>query len=211
MQFQMVGAPANVGSQGHRGAVVGSPWTLGCVGGERHAMGAHDAKHALGVHCRQSLRPQLAVRKNRDAAIAIGQAGVDDQPTSAAARRPFCGAASPAPRQGQTLGRVGSRHAQRLRQCGYGELSLPPFHEGNCQDCLVVRARSSGSFRISTAMVFRPSRRGDPYPLLKSTHLARPHYVLVRVDSLMAAFDHSPLPAEEQAWRETVTASNQQH
>ena len=32
---------------------------------------------------------------------------------------------------------------------------------------------------------------------------------LLRVDSLMAAFDHSLLPAEEQAWREAMTASHQ--
>ena len=41
--------------------------------------------------------------------------------------------------------------------------------------------------------------------------MAGPDYVLVRVDSLMATFDHSPLPAEEQAWGEAVTASNQRH
>jgi len=41
--------------------------------------------------------------------------------------------------------------------------------------------------------------------------MAGPDHVLVRVDSLMATFDHSSLPAEEQAWREAVAAGHQRH
>jgi len=140
---------------------VGAAGPPGGVGREGEPVRPQDAQHPLGIDARLAARVQCPVHQCGDAAIAVARAGIDDRADCRQQLR-ILGLAVGTARLGgaaQALGQVGAGHAERVGDRLHREPPVEPPQELSGEVGFFVRARSSASFRISTSMVLRPSRR----------------------------------------------------
>lgn len=159
--FEVIRTPAAIRAQRDDDAVMGAARPARRMSFERQAVVLHDPQHALGVHGRLAFGPQLSVRQRADAAIAIGRALVDNGADERGQFRvPGLVVAASGP--GRALlarGEIGAGDAQRFGDGAHREASA--FHDTSGKIGFFARAVSRASRRISTSIVFLPSRRSS--------------------------------------------------
>ena len=69
----MIGAPANIGTQGDHDTVMRSPWPASGVPFQGQLVSLHDTEHPFGIDLRLSVGLLLPIEQGGDPPIAIGR------------------------------------------------------------------------------------------------------------------------------------------